>query len=375
MFRTAYGFAVYPLVALSVMQVLLAVFVVHEPGWQAVVFRIIAVVLPSIAVLLMVTTNYRVIDGVLHLRMAFWRRRIPIETITSLSEYGITKGRVYGLGTDILAIEYEGGVCGRHTQGPGGIRRGGGCSAHTLRRRKGTVFELAQLVRPAGGRKAEEAGRLLYSPQTVRPVGMFHRQTLLAACAVCLAATVSAMQVGNFALTDQSGATHELFDAGNAKVVVLMLQGNGCPVVRNALIDLAAVRERFRGEPVRFLMINSNLQDDEVSIRAEAREWGIDLPVLVDDTQEVGEALGFTRTAEALVIDTQSRSLAYRGPINDRLVYERQRSEADNHYVIDAVEAVLAGEPPAVEAIAPVGCLINFPERGDRPAPRETHHH
>ena len=111
-FRTAYGFAVYPLVALSVMQVLLAVFVVHEPGWQAVVFRIIAVVLPSITVLLMVTTNYRVIDGVLHLRMAFWRRRIPIETITSLSEYGIKKGRVYGLGTDILAIEYEGGsVC------------------------------------------------------------------------------------------------------------------------------------------------------------------------------------------------------------------------------------------------------------------------
>ncbi|MCY4057177.1 MAG: redoxin domain-containing protein [Gammaproteobacteria bacterium] len=204
---------------------------------------------------------------------------------------------------------------------------------------------------------------------------MFHRQPFLAACAVCLAATVSAIPVGNFALTDQSGATHELFDAGDAKVVVLMVQGNGCPVVRNALIDLAAVRERFRGEPVRFLMINSNLQDDEVSIRAEAQEWGIDLPVLVDDTQKVGEALGFTRTAEALVIDTQSRSLAYRGPINDRLVYERQRSEADNHYVIDAVAAVLAGEPPAVKAIAPVGCLINFPERGDRPAPRETHHH
>ena len=204
---------------------------------------------------------------------------------------------------------------------------------------------------------------------------MCHRQTLHAACALLLAATVSAMPVGNFALTDQSGANHELFDGGDAKVVVLMVQGNGCPVVRNALIDLATVRERFRGEPVRFLMINSNLQDDEVSIRAEAQEWGIDLPVLVDDKQEVGEALGFTRTAEALVIDTQSRALAYRGPINDRLVYERQRSEADNHYVIDAVEAVLAGKPPAVRSVAAVGCLINFPERGDRSAPREARHH
>ena len=197
----------------------------------------------------------------------------------------------------------------------------------------------------------------------------------LAGCALFFAAAVSAMPVGNFALADQSGANHELFDGGDAKVVVLMVQGNGCPVVRNALIDLNAVRERFRGEPVRFLMINSNLQDDEVSIRAEAQEWGIDLPVLVDDTQEVGEALRFTRTAEALVIDTQSRSLAYRGPINDRLVYERQRRQADNHYVIDAVEAVLAGERPAVKSIAAVGCLIHFPERGDRSVPREAHHH
>lgn len=99
-------------VGLSLMQVLLAVFVVHDPGWLAVLFRVVTVVLPSIIVLLMVTTNYRVIDGVLHLRMAFWRRSIPIETITSLSEYGIKRGRVYGLGTDILAIEYEGGAVG-----------------------------------------------------------------------------------------------------------------------------------------------------------------------------------------------------------------------------------------------------------------------
>ena len=111
-FRTAFGYPLYAPVGLSILQVLMAVFVVHEPGWQAVAFRIIAVVLPSFTVFLMVTTNYQVLEGVVHLRMAFWRRRIPIETITSLSEYGIKKGRVYGLGWDILAIEYEGGSVG-----------------------------------------------------------------------------------------------------------------------------------------------------------------------------------------------------------------------------------------------------------------------
>ncbi|MDE0658538.1 MAG: redoxin domain-containing protein [Gammaproteobacteria bacterium] len=204
---------------------------------------------------------------------------------------------------------------------------------------------------------------------------MTHRLPRLTVIAALLAASVSAMPVDNFALTDQTGTGHELFDEGDARAIVLMVQGNGCPVVRNALVDLTAVRKRFEGEPVRFLMINSNLQDDDASIRAEAEAWGIDLPVLVDDTQQVGEALALTRTAEALVIDARSRSIAYRGPINDRLVYERQRKEAGNHYVIDAVTAVLAGERPVVTSIDAIGCLINFPGRDQVSAPRDKHHH
>ncbi|MCY3622665.1 MAG: redoxin domain-containing protein [Gammaproteobacteria bacterium] len=203
---------------------------------------------------------------------------------------------------------------------------------------------------------------------------MSHRLSLFAVVAALLATTVSAKPVDGFTLADQSGADRGLFDDGNAKVVVLMVQGNGCPIVRNALIDLASVREHFGGDPVRFLMINSNLQDDPASIRAEAEEWGIDLPILVDDTQEVGKALALTRTAEVLVIDARSRSIAYRGPINDRLVYERQREKADSHYVVDAVNAVLAGEEPAVRSVAAIGCLINFPGRGEASRPQKHHH-
>ena len=110
-FRTAFGYPLY-IHALSVLAVGLSAFVVREPGWLATLVRLSAVAFPLIVALLMVSTRYQVLGGVLHLRMAFWRRRIPIETITSLSEYGIKRGRVYGLGTDILAIEYEGGSVG-----------------------------------------------------------------------------------------------------------------------------------------------------------------------------------------------------------------------------------------------------------------------
>ena len=173
--------------------------------------------------------------------------------------------------------------------------------------------------------------------------------------------------VDNFMLLDHRGEAHELHYHSDAKAVVLFVQGNGCPVVRNALPDLKQVRERYAGEGVVFLMINSNLQDTRESVRAEAEEWGIDLPILIDETQLVGEGLSLTRTAEALVIDPDGWQLTYRGPINDRLSYERQLAEAKEHYLADAIDALLADAEPQVAQQDAIGCLINFPER-DNPA-------
>lgn len=199
-----------------------------------------------------------------------------------------------------------------------------------------------------------------------------HRARQAFALMVLLPAlSASALTVQDFTLPDQHGVEHRLYDYGDAAAVVLMVQGNGCPVVRNALVDLRAVRERFQERDVVFLMINSNLQDEPASIREEAEEWGIDLPILVDASQRVGDQLLLTRTAEMLVLDGSWR-VAYRGPINDRLSYERQRRNAQQHYLADALDAVLAGETPAVAAKDAIGCLINFPSRRRGESPPRT---
>lgn len=177
------------------------------------------------------------------------------------------------------------------------------------------------------------------------------------------AACATALPVESFALLDQRGMRHDLAEHEDAKAVVLMVQGNGCPLVRNAVHDLRAVRDRFQKEGVVFLMLNANTQDDAESIRAEVEEWGFDLPVLVDETQAVGKSLALTRTAEVLVL-TPAWRVAYRGPVNDRITYEHQRPAADNHYLADALAAVVAGERAPVEQVDAPGCLINFPPPG-----------
>lgn len=177
------------------------------------------------------------------------------------------------------------------------------------------------------------------------------------------AGSALAQHVDNFRLLDHQGKAHELYYHTDAAAVVIMVQGNGCPIVRNAITDYQALQQDYRDRGVRFLMLNSNLQDDRGSIAREAAEFGIETPVLVDDTQLVGEALGVIRTAEVFVIDPNGWQLKYRGPMHDRITYEHQRAEAREHYLADTLDAMLAGEPVAQAQRDAVGCLVNFPER------------
>ena len=170
-------------------------------------------------------------------------------------------------------------------------------------------------------------------------------------------------RVDNFRLLDQTGTSHELHYLSDAKAIVLMVHGIGCPVVRQSLPELTAVRKQFAAQKVEFLLINSNQQDDRAALAREAEEFGIDLPILSDETQLVGEAMGFTRTADVFVIDPRTWKLAYLGPIDDRLSYGAQKPAAKTHYLADALTAVLAGKPVDVAQAEAVGCIVNLPER------------
>ena len=189
-------------------------------------------------------------------------------------------------------------------------------------------------------------------------------RSLILASLLAIATGAAAERIDNFLLLDQHGAAHELYYLSDAAAVVIMVQGNGCPIVRNAWPTLKALKDEYSGKGVEFLMLNSNLQDDRDTIRAEAEAFGIDVPILVDETQLIGESLDLIRTAEVLIIDPDGWQIAYRGPLDDRLTYERQKAEAKEHYVRDALDATLAGRPVEVPRRDSLGCLINFPEKG-----------
>ena len=196
------------------------------------------------------------------------------------------------------------------------------------------------------------------------------RLVLLLAATLVAAAAHAALPgeaVDNFRLIDHRGESHELRYYSDARAIVLVVHGNGCPIVRKSLPVLAELRKRYASQGVEFLMLDSNLQDDRDSIAREATELGIDLPILVDGTQLVGEALGVTRTADAFVVDPKTWKLVYRGPIDDRLSYGTERPPS-RHFLADALDALLAAKPVETAQAEAVGCIVNFPERDRREA-------
>lgn len=194
----------------------------------------------------------------------------------------------------------------------------------------------------------------------------YQRLVVAFAAAACCAGSAYAIAIGaqvkNFTLPDFDGKPHELYKLSDKKAIVLMTQGNGCPIVRLAVPVLRGIRDQYRSRGVEVLLINPNVQDNAKSVRDEAIEFGFDLQILMDSTQKVSEGLGVNRTAEIYVIDPKTWTLAYHGPIDDRMSYEAQRP-VQHHYLTDALDSVLAGKPLAVAQVMSPGCLINFPNR------------
>ncbi|MHC4846168.1 MAG: redoxin domain-containing protein, partial [Planctomycetota bacterium] len=165
--------------------------------------------------------------------------------------------------------------------------------------------------------------------------------------------------VDDFALLDQDGRLHRVSDYADRPAVAMLVQGNACPIVRNSLPAWRELRERFESRGVAFLMLNANPQDDRASVAEEAREFGIEVPVLLDDRQLVSRALDIGRTAEVLVFTPRDRKLAYRGPLDDRLGYETQKASATRAFLADALDALFDGRPVPAADLPARGCLIS----------------
>ncbi|MGH8175557.1 MAG: hypothetical protein ACREV5_04770 [Steroidobacter sp.] len=156
--------------------------------------------------------------------------------------------------------------------------------------------------------------------------------------------------VDNFELIDHADKSHELYYLSDMKAVVLLAHGNGCEASAKAARSIAPLRAKHQN--VAFLMIDSNLGDEREAVAQAAAQFGGATPILIDDTQIIGESLGLTRSGEVLVLNPQGWKVAYHGAAGDALG--------------EALDAVVSGAPVRIASTDVVGCTIPMPERDKR---------
>ena len=165
----------------------------------------------------------------------------------------------------------------------------------------------------------------------------------------------------SFRLPGVNGMNYSLEDFRNKKVVIVMFSCNHCPTVKAYQDRFVELQRDYEDKGVSLIAINSNddknyPEDSFENMKTRAREKGFNFPYLRDESQKVAKAYGAERTPEVFVFD-EKRTLRYHGRIDDN-VYDPK--EVRQHYLRDALDAVIIGRKVPLEDTEPVGCTIKW---------------
>jgi peroxiredoxin len=153
------------------------------------------------------------------------------------------------------------------------------------------------------------------------------------------------------------GKTHSLADYREAKVVVVVFTCNHCPVAKQYAERVAAFVKKYDKEvQVVAISVSHHGADRLDQMKARAAEKAFPYPYLYDESQQSGRAYGATATPHFFVLNGERR-IAYMGAFDDNIV---EPEKVEKRYLVDAVDAVLAGKEPAIKESLQRGCAIEY---------------
>jgi peroxiredoxin len=173
------------------------------------------------------------------------------------------------------------------------------------------------------------------------------------------------LQIGDkamsFKLPGVDGTEHSLNDYSGKNAVIVVFSCNHCPYVQAWQDRMVQIQSDYMSRGVQLIAINANdatkFPDDSFAkMKESAQEKGFNFPYLYDETQKVARAYGAQRTPEVFLFDKNS-TLQYHGSIDDN--YD-DPAAVKEHYLSNAVDAVLAGNKVHMAETKPVGCTVKW---------------
>lgn len=153
-----------------------------------------------------------------------------------------------------------------------------------------------------------------------------------------------------------------LSDYKDAKGFLVIFTCNHCPYAIAYEDRIIALDKKYSklGYPV--IAINPNdpgvqPEDSFENMKKRAKEKGFTFPYLLDEGQKIYPLYGATKTPHVFLLNKENGKniVKYIGTIDNNY---QDASDADEHYVEDAVDALLAGKQVAKETTVAIGCTI-----------------
>jgi len=151
-------------------------------------------------------------------------------------------------------------------------------------------------------------------------------------------------------------------------ILVLVSLANHCPWVKGMDKDLVALSHEFSDSNVRIIGLSMNHREDDrmPAMKQHANKVGYNFDYLYDESQDLGRALGATRTPEYFIFN-KARELIYMGALYNSPAkmsgngsIKHINGEPTEHYVRDAIQATLAGSAVAVAETRAHGCTVKY---------------
>lgn len=141
-------------------------------------------------------------------------------------------------------------------------------------------------------------------------------------------------------------------------VTVVVFLSARCPV-SNAYGDrLQQAYTDYQARGVRFLFVDSNVNEEESEIRKNAREHGYTFPIFRDIGSRAADRFGAQATPESFVLDKDAQ-VRYHGAVDDA----QNLARVHHHSLREALDQVLAGSPVTIAETKSFGCTIKRPRR------------
>jgi thiol-disulfide isomerase/thioredoxin len=139
---------------------------------------------------------------------------------------------------------------------------------------------------------------------------------------------------------------------------VLMFIAPDCPLCMTLSTPFSELSEKYTD--IQFLAIYSGKHYEPMEINMFATETKLKPRIFRDYDYEVAHQLGASVTPEFFLIDS-SATIQYQGMMDDRiLALGSYKQQWDEHYLVNAIEATLAGKEVVLKRTEPIGCVLEY---------------